>query len=204
MRTTRSETIPESDILALMMRNLILAFILIVLISACSPTVEGTEEDFMTNQITLTSDAFASGGSIPAKYTCVGRDISPALAWSEPPAGTQSLALIMEDPDAPGGVWVHWVLYNIPPETRGLAEDLPVTGKNVPNGQGSPFTGRNSWGDIGYGGPCPPSGMHRYIFKLYALDETVGLLPGADKGELLKGMEGHILAQGELTGTFSK
>jgi len=158
----------------------------------------------VTNQITLTSDAFANGGSIPAKYTCVGRDISPALAWGEPPAGTQSFALIMEDLDAPVGIWVHWLLYNIPADTRSLAEALPVTGKNVPEGQGSPFVGKNSWGDIGYGGPCPPSGTHRYVFTLYALDEMTGLLPGANKGEVLKGMEGHILAQGELMGTFSK
>lgn len=158
----------------------------------------------MANTLTLTSDAFANGGTIPAKYTCTGRNISPALAWTDPPAGTQSFALIMDDPDAPVGTWVHWVLYNIPPETRSLEEDLPVTGKNVSEGQGSPFVGRNSGGNIGYDGLCPPSGTHRYFFKLYALDETIGLLPGADKGELLKAMEGHILAQGELVGTFSK
>jgi Raf kinase inhibitor-like YbhB/YbcL family protein len=109
----------------------------------------------------------------------------------------------MEDPDAPGGTWVHWVLYNIPAGARELGEDLPITGKNLTSA-GEAYTGRNSWGDIGYGGPCPPSGTHRYFFKLYALDEMLGLLPGADRGELLKGMEGHILAQGELMGTFGK
>ena len=156
----------------------------------------------MSNHLTITSDAFANGQSIPAKYTCTGKNISPALAWGEPPAGTQSFALIMDDPDAPVGTWVHWVLYNIPVEKRNLQEDLPVTGKNVdPN---AVFVGNNSSGKIGYDGPCPPSGTHRYFFKLYALDETVGLLPGADKGELLKAMEGHVLAQGELMGTFSK
>ena len=154
----------------------------------------------MSNLLTITSDAFAHGQSIPAKYTCVGRNISPALSWGEPPAGTQSFALIMDDPDASGGTWVHWLLYNIPAAARSLPEDLAVTGKNVPEGQG----GENSWGDIGYGGPCTPSGTHRYFFKIYALDETVGLLPGANKGELLKAMQGHILAQGELMGTFSK
>lgn len=173
---------------------------LAILISACSLPAEPTEA-VVDNSLMLTTDAFAHGASIPAKYTCIGKDISPALAWGEPPAGTQSFALIMDDP---GASWAHWVLYNIPPETRSLAEALPVTGKNVPEGQGSPFAGKNSWGNIGYGGPCPPSGVHRYHFKLYALDETVGLLPGADKGELLKAMEGHILAQGELVGTFSK
>jgi Raf kinase inhibitor-like YbhB/YbcL family protein len=186
-----------------MKRNPLFLFAFAALFSACSSPPETTEA-VMSNPIQLTSDAFAHGQSIPAKYTCTGRNISPALAWGEPPVGTQSFALIMEDLDAPGGVWVHWVLYNIPLGMRGLAEDLPVTGKNVPEGQGSPFIGKNSWGDIGYGGPCPPSGTHRYVFTLYALDEMVGLLPGANKGELLKGMEGHILARGELMGTFSK
>ena len=158
----------------------------------------------MITPLTLTSDAYAHGASIPAKYSCTGKNISPALAWGEPPAGTQSFALIVDDPDAPIGTWVHWVLYNIPPETRSLPEDFSVTGKNVAEGQANPFTGKNSGGKIGYDGPCPPSGMHRYYFKLYALDETIGLLPGANKGELLKAMEGHILAQGELMGTFSK
>lgn len=156
----------------------------------------------MANSLTLTSDAFASGASIPAKYTCKGKNISPALFWGEPPARTRSFALIVDDPDAPGGTWVHWVLYNISPETRSLAEDFPASGNNA--GSNAVVTGKNSSGDIGYDGPCPPSGTHRYFFKLYALDETVGLLPGADKGELLKAMEGHILAQGELVGTFSK
>jgi hypothetical protein len=150
----------------------------------------------------LTSDAFTNGQSIPAKYACTGKDISPALAWNEPPAGTQSFALIMDDPDAPGGTWVHWVLFNIPADTRDLSEDLPITGKNVdPN---AIYVGNNSWGKAGYGGPCPPSGTHRYYFKLYALDRTIDLLPGATRQQVLKEMEGHILAQAELMGTFSK
>ena len=150
----------------------------------------------------LTSDAFAPGQSIPAKYSCVGKNISPALAWTEPPAGTVSFALIMEDPDAPAGTWTHWVLYNISADRRSLEEDLPVTGKNMnPN---AIFVGKNSSGDIGYGGPCPPSGTHRYYFKFYALDTLISLLPGATKEQLLKEMNGHILAQTELMGTFSK
>ena len=145
--------------------------------------------------IQLTSDAFANGQSIPSKYSCKGKNISPALAWTEPPAGTQSLALIMDDPDAPGGTWVHWVLFNIPASTHNLQEDLPTSGMSM---------GKNSWGDMRYGGPCPPSGTHRYFFKLYALDTTINLLPGATKEQVLEEMEGHILAQGELVGTFSK
>jgi len=152
--------------------------------------------------LTLTSDAFANGQSIPSKYSCVGKNISPALAWTEPPAGTQSFALIVDDPDAPMGTWVHWVLYNIKPDRRDLPEDVPITGKNIdPN---AIFVGTNSSGKIGYDGPCPPSGTHRYYFKLYALDSQISLLPGATKEKILKEMEGHVLAQGELMGTFSK
>jgi len=150
----------------------------------------------------LTSDAFTNGQSIPAKYSCKGKNLSPALAWNEPPAGTQSFALIMDDPDAPGGTWVHWVLFNIPAEARSLPEDLPVTGKNID--PDAIYVGNNSWGDIGYGGPCPPSGTHRYYFKLYALDTLISLLPGATREQLLREMDGHILAQAELMGTFSK
>ena len=161
-----------------------------------SPTTEATMS------LTLTSDAFVNGQSIPAKYACTGRNISPALAWNDPPGGTQSFALIVDDPDAPMGTWVHWVLYNIPAGARSLQEDLPVTGKNVD--PEAIFVGRNSAGKIGYDGPCPPSGTHRYYFKLYALDTLISLLPGATKEQVLKEMEGHILAQGELMGTFSK
>lgn len=152
--------------------------------------------------LTVTSDAFANGQSIPAKYSCIGKNISPALAWSEPPAGTQSFALIVDDPDAPAGTWVHWVLFNIPSNVRNLEEDLPVTGKNAdPN---AIYVGKNSSGNTHYDGPCPPSGTHRYYFKLYALDTTISLLPGATKEQVLTEMKGHVLAQGELMGTFSK
>jgi len=148
----------------------------------------------------LTSEAFAPEGPIPAQYTCTGSDISPALTWGEPPAGTQSFALIMDDPDAPVGTWVHWVLFNIPASSRGLPEAVP-SGGTLSDGS---LHGKNSGGNPGYNGPCPPSGTHRYFFKLYALDEMLGLSSGADKGELLKAMEGHTLTQGELMGTFSK
>ena len=144
----------------------------------------------------FTSDAFANGQSIPAKYSCIGKNISPALAWTEPPTGTQSFALIVDDPDAPMGTWVHWVLYNIPADVRSLQEgysaDNPIA------------VGKNSSNHLSYDGPCPPSGTHRYFFKLYALDTTLSLSPGATKDQLLKAMEGHILAQTELMGTFSK
>jgi Raf kinase inhibitor-like YbhB/YbcL family protein len=150
----------------------------------------------------LTSDAFANGQSIPVKYSCKGKNISPGLAWSGPPSGTQSFALIVDDPDAPMGTWVHWVLFNIPASTRSLQEDLPITGNNA--GPSAMYVGKNSWGDLRYGGPCPPSGTHRYFFKLYALDTTISLLPGATKEQVLKEVQGHVLAQAELMGTFSK
>jgi Raf kinase inhibitor-like YbhB/YbcL family protein len=193
------------------------AFTLASLTAACAPAVTETSELPATSQpagtsesptmeatmsLTLTSDAFVHGQSIPAKYACTGRNISPALAWNDPPDGTQSFALIVDDPDAPMGTWVHWVLYNIPAEARSLQEDLPVTGKNVD--PDAILVGKNSAGKIGYDGPCPPSGTHRYYFKLYALDTLISLLPGATKEQVLKEMEGHILAQGELMGTFSK
>lgn len=160
--------------------------------------METTTEASMSIQ--LTSDAFTNEKPIPAQYTCTGGDISPSLTWGEPPAGTQSFALIMDDPDAPMGTWVHWVLFNIPASARGLAEAVP---SQAQLSDGS-LHGRNSNGNLGYNGPCPPSGTHRYFFKLYALGEMLGLSSGADKGELLKAMEGHILAQGELMGTFRK
>ena len=152
--------------------------------------------------IELRSDAFTNGQSIPAKYTCIGKNISPALAWNDPPAGTQSFALILDDPDAPMGTWTHWVLYNIAADARSIQEDLPVKGKNIePN---TIYVGKNSSGNIGYDGPCPPGGTHRYYFRMYALDTLISLLPGASKDDLLREMKGHILGQGELMGTFSK
>lgn len=150
--------------------------------------------------MTLTSTAFTHGAMIPKDYTCDGKDISPPLSWSELPEKTQSFALIMDDPDAPMGTWVHWVIYNIPATARGLAEDVPKDA-DLPDGSRQ---GRNSWRRIGYGGPCPPSGTHRYFFKLYALDMVLTLASGATKDELLKAMEGHILVQAELMGRYSR
>ncbi len=147
----------------------------------------------------LTSPAFQPGSPVPVVYTCRGRDVSPALNWGEPPAGTQSFALIMDDPDAPMGTWVHWVIYNLPASARGLPEAVPA-GAQLKDGS---LQGRNSGGENGYNGPCPPSGTHRYFFKLYALDGALSLPSGASKDQLLKAMQGHVLAQGELMGTFS-
>ncbi|MHB8777444.1 MAG: YbhB/YbcL family Raf kinase inhibitor-like protein [Anaerolineales bacterium] len=156
-----------------------------------------TEEVVMSFEIT--SPAFANAEAIPADYSCKGRNISPALIWSEPPAATQSFALIMDDPDAPMGTWVHWVLFNIPASTRDLKESTS-TDPQLSDGS---LQGKTSAGSNGYHGPCPPSGIHRYFFKLYALDTMLDLSSAADKKDLLAAMEGHILANAELTGTFS-
>ncbi len=150
--------------------------------------------------LALTSTAFSHGQSIPSVYTCEGKDISPPLAWSEPPSGTKSFALISDDPDAPMGTWVHWVAYNIPPKTRQLSEAFP-TAAALKDGT---LQGTTDFGRTGYGGPCPPSGTHRYFFKLYALGTILDLQPGATKTQLEAAMQGHILAQAELMGTYKK
>ncbi len=148
----------------------------------------------------LTSTAFANGDPIPMKYTCDDEDISPPLQWKDPPEGTRSFALICDDPDAPVGTWIHWVLYNLPGSTLSLPEavlsdaDLPDGGRH----------GQNSWGRSDYGGPCPPGGTHRYFFKLYALDTELELDAGASKEELLRVMEGHVLAEAETMGVYSR
>lgn len=153
---------------------------------------------------TLSSAAFAHGGSIPSKYTCEGIDISPPLAWSGTPDGTQSLALIVDDPDAPDPkhpkvTWVHWVLFNLPPSTHELPEG--VQSGDLPSGSRQ---GVNDFKRLGYGGPCPPVGRHRYVHKLYALDTVLPDLGKATKPALEKAMKDHILAQAELIGTYQK
>ncbi|HUU29513.1 MAG TPA: YbhB/YbcL family Raf kinase inhibitor-like protein [archaeon] len=148
----------------------------------------------------LTSPAFKNADMIPDRYTCKGQDTSPALKWSGSPKETKSFALIFDDPDAPMGTWVHWVVYNLPSNCDSLPEKVPD--KN-PLGNGG-IQGTNSWGRIGYGGPCPPSGTHRYFFRLYALDSVLDLKAGATKSQVLKALEGHILAEVELMGRYSR
>lgn len=148
----------------------------------------------------LTSTAFSEGEMIPRKYTCDGPDVSPPLAWEDVPEKTQSLALIFDDPDAPIGTWVHWVIYNLPADARQLAEDTPKT-KILPDGA---MQGTNDFRRIGYGGPCPPGGTHRYFFKLYALKAITDLPPGATKAELLKAIKEHVLTECQLMGKYSR
>ena len=151
--------------------------------------------------IQLTSSAFAEGAPIPAKYTCDGQDVSPPLKWSGAPQNAASFALIADDPDAPVGTWVHWVLYNLPATVAELPEGVPTT-DTLSNGARQ---GRNDFRRIGYGGPCPPRGSpHRYFFKIYALDAMLALKPGATKNDLLNAMPGHILAEGQLMGRYAR
>jgi Raf kinase inhibitor-like YbhB/YbcL family protein len=150
--------------------------------------------------ITITSAAFTEGGMIPREYTCDGRDISPALAWTGTPEGTKSLAIICDDPDAPVGTWVHWVLFNIPATADELPQNMPPD-KILEDGARH---GINDFRKFGYGGPCPPGGTHRYYFKLYALDIELTKEPGITKDELLKAMEGHVLAEGQLMGRYKR
>lgn len=152
-------------------------------------------------KIQVTSTAFSEGQPIPEKYTCQGRDISPPLQWTEAPAGTRSLALIAEDPDAPMGTWVHWVLYDLSAAATQVAEDVPKS-QYLPDGAKQ---GLNDFRRLGYGGPCPPAGKpHRYFFTVYALDKVLDLKPGVTRKELERAMENHILAQGQLMGTYQR
>jgi Raf kinase inhibitor-like YbhB/YbcL family protein len=148
----------------------------------------------------LKSQAFKEGEMIPAKYTCDAEDISPPLSWDTVPGGTKSLALICDDPDAPAGTWVHWVIYDLPADIRELKENIPPQ-KELEN---TAKQGMTDFRKIGYGGPCPPGGTHRYFFKLYALDAPLKLEAGITKAQLLKAMEGHVLAEAKLMGKYKR
>jgi Raf kinase inhibitor-like YbhB/YbcL family protein len=150
-------------------------------------------------QIKVISAAFKDGEAIPRQHTCQGINISPPLEWTPTPEA-KTVAIICNDPDAPSGAWTHWLVYNLPGATMGLIENMPAQEKVAGGG----MQGTNDFGKIGYGGPCPPSGTHRYFFKVYALDTELSLKPGATKDQLMKAMEGHILAQGQLMGTYAK
>ena len=162
---------------------------------------KGKNPDKGDDVMDITSSAFKHEEMIPAKYTCDGTDINHDLAWTGVPADAKSLVLINDDPDAPVGLWVHWVLYNISPSTKGLPQGVD---KKAPVLKDGAVQGTNSWGRIGYGGPCPPSGTHRYYFKLYALDTVLDLKPGANKDAVEAAMKNHILSQAVLMGRYSR
>ncbi len=161
-------------------------------------TIESEEDAVVSFQ--LFSPAFENKTKIPSRYTCSGEDLSPELEWRDAPDGVVSFALIMDDPDAPIGTWIHWVIYNIPSDNSGLPEAF---GKNRELVDGI-LQGKNSAGKAYYNGPCPPSGTHRYFFKLYALDTMLDLPEGATKPEVLKAIQGHMVGMAELMGTYSK
>ncbi|MBU1003547.1 MAG: YbhB/YbcL family Raf kinase inhibitor-like protein [Proteobacteria bacterium] len=148
----------------------------------------------------LISPSFDEGAAIPIQYTGDASDFSPAMEWDEAPEGTESFALICEDPDAPAGTWTHWLIYGIPGAAFRLSPKMPVMGEH-PSGLRQ---GLNSWGRIGYGGPCPPSGTHRYFFTLYALDSMPDLPPEASRAQLEQAMEGHVLATAQTMGTYTR
>ena len=168
--------------------------------SSPAPASSTPEPAVATSGITLTSTAFRDGQPIPRQYTCDGVNISPPLEWTGIPKTAKTIAIITDDPDAPAGTWVHWVLYNLPADNIGMVEN--VAGTDEVKGGG--FQGKNDFKQIGYGGPCPPSGMHRYFFKIYAVDSELPLKAGATKAELEGALQGHIMAQGQLIGTYKK
>lgn len=163
--------------------------------------VEAIGKEGYAMKLDIKSMAFGDGNSIPKQYTCDGADISPQLSWSQPPEGTGSMVLICDDPDAPMGTWVHWVLYGLSPDTLEISENIPDDKEVL----GGAKHGVNDFHKYGYGGPCPPGGTHRYFFKLYAVDtEVVDLDPGATKDEVLVAIKGHVLAEGQLMGRYSR
>ncbi len=152
-------------------------------------------------ELTVSSTVFREGETIPAKYTCQGEDISPSITWGEPPDGTRSLAIIVDDPDAPGGVFTHWIIFNLPADTRQLPAAVPTQ----PQLDSGARQGKTDFGRVGYGGPCPPPGKpHRYQFTVYALDRTLDLAAGASRSQVLEAMQGNILSRGRLTGIYER
>ena len=175
---------------------------------ATGPQQGGAGKDQSTAKVAVTSTAFTQGQPIPKKYTAYGDDVSPPLSWSGLPEGSKELALICDDPDAPDPAnprpepWVHWVAYKIPADLKGLPEG--ITQQPRPREPAGIVQGNNSWPEVGYRGPEPPIGKHRYYFKLYALDSELELEPGLEKESLLRALEGHILGYGELMGTYQR
>ncbi len=184
-----------------------LTAIIILITASCSQSATTTPQATLSDvggqtmaSFVLTSTAFTQGQAIPKKYTCDGAGVSVPLQWTDPPQNTKSFALIVDDPDAPSGTYVHWVIYNLPAQARQLLEGVK-NDATLPDGSRN---GQNQARRSGYTGPCPPSGTHHYHFKLYALDTTLNLNPGATKDQLLQAMQNHILTQTELMGTYSR
>lgn len=184
-----------------------LTFLTFVILGGCSKTTDERAQQAAKEpspapnapftSLTVTSTGFAQGSMLPSRFTCEGEDVAPPLAWSDPPAGTKSFAVVVEDPDAPKKTFVHWIVYGLPPTARGLPEGT----KSAPPGTRD---GENDFGRSGYGGPCPPSGRHRYVFNVYALDIELPDLNKPHASDLDRAMNGHVLARGTLVGTYEK
>ena len=196
-----------------MLRKICIPIFIAFLLCSCTGRKESPSEnvgqknaqpeasrEVLKMEIKLTSAAFQEGGAIPKQHTCDGANVSPALAWTGVPEKAVALALIVDDPDAPAKTWVHWVVFNLPATAKGLPENVPAQETVAGGGR----QGTNDFKKVGYGGPCPPSGTHRYYFKLYALDTNVADESKTTKEQLLKEMEGHVLAEGQLIGTYKR
>jgi Raf kinase inhibitor-like YbhB/YbcL family protein len=186
------------------MRRLGAGLVLVAMVAGCArSTSEGsrTPSESSVMSLTVTSAAFANGQEIPARHTCQGDDVSPPLTWSGTPPRAKAQALIVEDPDAPNGNWVHWVVFDLAPTLRALPEGV----RRDPSALDGAKVGTNDFKEARYGGPCPPPGKaHRYFFRVFALDDTLGLAAGATRDEVMHAMEGHVLARGELMGTYAR
>lgn len=177
------------------------AFLILIMLVRFGGMAQAEDKKSGMMKLSVSSPEFAQGDRIPVKYTCDGEDVSPPIYWNKGPAATQSYALIADDPDAPRGTFTHWVMYNIPSGVTRLEEYVTAVDR-LDDGT---MQGKNSYDKLGYGGPCPPPGKpHRYRFNVYALDSRIDLGPGASKDDLLKAMNGHVLAQGELMGTYGR
>jgi Raf kinase inhibitor-like YbhB/YbcL family protein len=188
---------------SLAMIGRILVFVVSVFLVCFSPDGDGASAQMLGSNkagMGVVSPAFTEGSMIPKRYTCDGEDVSPSLQWTGIPEGAKTLSLICDDPDAPMGTWVHWVLFNIPVAMNGLPPGVPSK-KILDHGAKH---GRNDFGSLGYRGPCPPGGMHRYYFRLYAVDTEINLDSGITAPQLLRAMEGHVVAEGQLMGTYKR
>lgn len=178
------------------MKNAITLIIMFFTLFFSAPLLAASKMNGEKN-MKITSSAFQTNAFIPKQYTCDANDISPPLQWCDAPRNTKSFVLIVDDPDAPGGNWDHWILFNIPADATELKENMSV----LPVGT---KVGKNGWGRTDYGGPCPPSNVHRYIFTLYALDSILSLEAGAAKNQITQAMNGHVIAQAELIGKYQR
>ena len=188
---------------ALVVCSILLSPILLIPVVSCGNSASGAAQgnDPARSTFHIESAAFKEGAFIPARFSCQGENVSPPLAWADPPAGVRSFTLIVEDPDAPAGTWTHWVAYNLPARARAMAENTPKQGE-LSNGG---LQGTSSFGSVGYGGPCPPPGKaHRYFFRLYALDTVLNLKAGATRSDVVAAMKGHVVGEAQLMGRFKR